>query len=107
MEINSDSAWIQPDKQPDKPSSENVVSTNKEDVESEECSPPVVPRRTVVPATLPTNQNASIISPPPPPHVDRAIPIAVAFIETVNGVFRGSDEKRWVNLFMISDGFDN
>lgn len=57
-------------------------------------SPPLVPRRETFPLQTPVSATAaSIVN---LTSAERAIPIAVAFIETVNGLFKGSDDKSCV-----------
>lgn len=55
-------------------------------------TPPVIPKRTVTGMLAPANSSSSTQL-NQTPSTDRAIPIAVAFIETINGVFKGTDDK--------------
>jgi hypothetical protein len=61
----------------------------------QESAPPIVPRRQVsVSKTGQPVSAATIVNMAPPG--DRALPIAVAFIETVSSVFKGADESSTV-----------
>ncbi|XP_066915204.1 F-BAR domain only protein 2-like [Clytia hemisphaerica] len=84
-------------KQPPKASSAPSTNT-KQSAFEENSTPPALPRRNTTGPLAPPPQ----VTPAAPTTAglaassgaqERAIPIAVAFMETINGVFKGADEK--------------
>ena len=75
-----------------------LPTKSKSQLNDDASSPPVVPRRETVPTQTSASTTATMTS---IPTNERVIPIAVAFIETVNGLFKGADDKRLATIFFV------
>ena len=79
-------------------SNEFLPTKSKSQLNDDASSPPAVPRRETLPTQTSASTTATMTS---MPTNERAIPIAVAFIETVNGLFKGADDKRFAAIFLF------
>ena len=93
---NTTSHWVNPETLED--SNGFLPTKSKSQLNDDASSPPVVPRRETVPTQTSASTTATMTS---VPTNERAIPIAVAFIETVNGLFKGADDKRLATIFFV------
>ena len=91
---NTTSHWVNPETFED--SNGFLPTKSKSQLNDDASSPPVVPRRETVRTQTSASATATVTS---IPTNERAIPIAVAFIETVNGLFKGADDKRLATIF--------